>query len=61
MKMEEVEGIGPIEAEKLALAGIATAEALLEMGRQAGRPGGDREGDRDQLRTTSSSGSTGST
>ena len=37
MKMEEVEGIGPIEAEKLALAGIATAEALLEMG---AKPGG---------------------
>ncbi len=37
MKMEDVEGIGPIEAEKLALAGIATAEALLEMG---AKPGG---------------------
>ena len=37
MKMEEVEGIGPIEAEKLSLAGIATAEALLEMG---AKPGG---------------------
>lgn len=37
MKMEEVEGIGPIEAEKLALAGIETAEALLEQG---AKPGG---------------------
>ena len=37
MKTEEVEGIGPIEAEKLSLAGIATAEALLEMG---AKPGG---------------------
>jgi predicted flap endonuclease-1-like 5' DNA nuclease len=37
MKMEDVEGIGPIEAEKLALAGIATAEAPLEMG---AKPGG---------------------
>jgi len=37
VKMEEVEGIGPIEAEKLALAGISTAEALLEMG---AKPGG---------------------
>lgn len=37
MKMEEVEGIGPVEAEKLALAGIATAEALLEQG---AKPGG---------------------
>jgi predicted flap endonuclease-1-like 5' DNA nuclease len=37
MKTDEVEGIGPIEAEKLALAGIATAEALLDMG---AKPGG---------------------
>ena len=37
MKMDEVEGIGPVEAEKLALAGIATAEALLEQG---AKPGG---------------------
>ena len=37
MKMDEVEGIGPIEAEKLGLAGIATAEALLEQG---AKPGG---------------------
>jgi predicted flap endonuclease-1-like 5' DNA nuclease len=37
MKMDEVEGIGPIEAEKLGLAGIATAEALLEAG---AKPGG---------------------
>jgi predicted flap endonuclease-1-like 5' DNA nuclease len=36
MKMDEVEGIGPIEAEKLALAGIATAEALLEQGAKRG-------------------------
>ena len=34
--MEEVEGIGPIEAEKLALAGIATAEALLDKGAKRG-------------------------
>ena len=36
MKMDDVEGIGPIEAEKLALAGIATAEALLEQGAKRG-------------------------
>ena len=32
MKMEEVEGIGPQYAEQLSLAGIQTAEALLEQG-----------------------------
>ena len=38
MKMDEVEGIGPIEAEKLALAGIATTDALLEQGaKRSGR------------------------
>lgn len=37
MKMDEVEGIGPIYAEQLALAGIATADALLERG---AKPGG---------------------
>lgn len=37
MKMDEIEGIGPVEAEKLALAGIATADALLEQG---AKPGG---------------------
>ena len=36
MKMEEVEGIGPIEAEKLALVGIVTAEALLDKGAKRG-------------------------
>ena len=36
MKTDEVEGIGAIEAEKLALAGIATAEALLEAGAKKG-------------------------
>ena len=36
MKTDEVEGIGPIEAEKLSLAGIATAEALLEAGAKRG-------------------------
>ena len=36
MKMEEVEGIGPIEAEKLALVGIGTAEALLDKGAKRG-------------------------
>jgi predicted flap endonuclease-1-like 5' DNA nuclease len=36
MKTDEVEGIGLIEAEKLALAGIATAEALLEQGAKRG-------------------------
>ena len=30
MKMDEVEGIGPQYAEQLALAGIVTADALLE-------------------------------
>ena len=37
MKMNEVEGIGPVYAEQLALAGIATADALLEQG---AKPGG---------------------
>lgn len=36
MKLEDVEGIGPIEAEKFALAGIATGDALLEQGATAG-------------------------
>jgi predicted flap endonuclease-1-like 5' DNA nuclease len=36
MKLDEVEGIGPIEAEKFALAGIATGDALLEQGATAG-------------------------
>jgi predicted flap endonuclease-1-like 5' DNA nuclease len=37
MKMDEVEGIGPVYAEQLGLAGIATADALLEQG---AKPGG---------------------
>ena len=37
MKLEEVEGIGPIEAEKLTLAGIGNSDALLEQG---AKPGG---------------------
>jgi predicted flap endonuclease-1-like 5' DNA nuclease len=37
MKMDEVEGIGPQYAEQLALAGIVTADALLEQG---AKPGG---------------------
>ena len=37
MKMNEVEGIGPVYAEQLELAGIATADALLEQG---AKPGG---------------------
>jgi predicted flap endonuclease-1-like 5' DNA nuclease len=36
VKTEEVEGIGPIEAEKLALVGISTSEALLEKGAKRG-------------------------
>jgi predicted flap endonuclease-1-like 5' DNA nuclease len=36
MKLEEVEGIGPINAEQLTLAGIATSDALLEQGATAG-------------------------
>lgn len=36
MKLEEVEGIGPIEAEKFALAGIGSGDALLEQGATAG-------------------------
>jgi predicted flap endonuclease-1-like 5' DNA nuclease len=36
VKTEEVEGIGPIEAEKLALVGIATSEALLAKGAKQG-------------------------
>src|SRR5689334_11559398 len=37
MKMDEVEGIGPQYAEQLSLAGIQTADALLEQG---AKPGG---------------------
>lgn len=37
MKMDEVSGIGPIYEEQLALAGITTADALLEKG---AKPGG---------------------
>ena len=36
MKLEEVEGIGPINAEQLSLAGIGTGEALLEQGATSG-------------------------
>ncbi len=36
MKLEEVEGIGPIEAEKFTLAGVATGDALLEQGATPG-------------------------
>ena len=36
MKLEEVEGIGPINAEQLALAGIGTGDALLAQGATAG-------------------------
>jgi predicted flap endonuclease-1-like 5' DNA nuclease len=36
MKLEEVEGIGPINAEQLALGGIATSEALLQQGATPG-------------------------
>ena len=61
MKMEEVEGIGPIEAEKLALAGIATAEALLEMGAKPGGRAAIEKATGHQLGETSSSGSTAST
>lgn len=32
MKLEEVEGIGPVNAEQLALAGVGTGDALLEQG-----------------------------
>ena len=37
-KLADIEGIGPVYAEKLAAAGVATQEALLEQGGQpAGR------------------------
>jgi len=36
MKLEEVEGIGPVNAEQLSLAGIGTGEALLEQGATSG-------------------------
>lgn len=36
MKLEDVEGIGPIEAEKFTLAGIGSGDALLEQGATAG-------------------------
>lgn len=35
MKLEDVEGIGPIEAEKFTLAGIGSGDALLEQGATA--------------------------
>ncbi len=37
MKIEDVEGIGPVYAQELSLAGIATTDALLEQG---AKPGG---------------------
>ena len=37
MKLDEVEGIGGVYAEQLSLAGIGTADALLEQG---AKPGG---------------------
>ena len=37
MKVEEVEGIGPVNAEKLALVGIENTDQLLEQG---AKPGG---------------------
>jgi predicted flap endonuclease-1-like 5' DNA nuclease len=36
VKLEEVEGIGPVYAEQLALAGIGTTDALLDQGASAG-------------------------
>jgi len=36
MRIEEVEGIGPIHGAKLTAAGVATTEALLEQGASAG-------------------------
>jgi hypothetical protein len=36
MRLEEVEGIGPINAEQFRLAGIATGDALLEQGATPG-------------------------
>lgn len=36
MKLEDVEGIGAIEAEKLTLAGIGNSDALLTQGATAG-------------------------
>ena len=36
MKLDEVEGIGPVNAEQLSLAGIGTGDALLEQGATAG-------------------------
>lgn len=35
MKLEDVEGIGPINAEQFRLAGIATGDSLLEQGATA--------------------------
>jgi predicted flap endonuclease-1-like 5' DNA nuclease len=37
VKVEDVEGIGPVYAEKLALVGVETTDALLEQG---AKPGG---------------------
>ena len=41
MRIDEVEGIGPTHAAKLAQAGVATTDALLERApsRRAARPG----------------------
>jgi predicted flap endonuclease-1-like 5' DNA nuclease len=36
MKIEDVEGIGPVFAQKLSAAGVATTDALLERGATSG-------------------------
>ena len=36
MKLEDIEGIGPVSAEKLQLAGIGSSESLLEQGATRG-------------------------
>ena len=40
MKIEEVEGIGPVYAEKLSAAGVSSADDLLEKG---AKPGGRKD------------------
>jgi len=39
-KLEDIEGVGPVYAEKLGFAGVSTEEALLKMG---GTPKGRKE------------------
>ena len=48
MRIDEVEGIGPAQAEKLSAAGVSNDRRPARAGRQAGRPRPARRVDRDQ-------------